>query len=151
MKYHDLWAFYLFFHNLIFIFLLPLLRFPQMPFLHPQSAPCSESRKKKNCPVQWKNSTQVPHTDEVALNGGLGGTESKTNVLVPSPALANLLALGLGLRVKEDVRLLLERTFRLDGQLGRHCCDNSVRRGKRSRANRREEGGCRAAMVGRRS
>jgi hypothetical protein len=27
------------------------------------------------------------------------------------------------------VRLLLERTFRLDGQLGRHCCENSVRRG----------------------
>lgn len=92
----------------------------------------------------------MPHTDEVALNGSLGGTESKTNVLVPSPALANLLALGLGLRVKEDVRLLLERTFRLDGQLGRHCCDNSVRRGKRSRANRREEGGCRAAVVERR-
>ena len=71
----------------------------------------------------------MPHTDEVALNGGLGGTESKTNVLVPSPALANLLALGLGLRVKEDVRLLLERTFRLDGQLGGHGCEISVRQG----------------------
>ena len=65
----------------------------------------------------------MPHTDEVALNGSLGGTESKTNVLVPSPALANLLALRLGLRVQEDVRLLLERTFRLDGQLGGHDCE----------------------------
>lgn len=75
----------------------------------------------------------MPHTDEVALNGGLGSTETKTNVLVPSPALANLLALRLGIGVKEDVRLLLERTFRLDGQLGRHCCENSVRRGEQSR------------------
>ena len=72
---------------------------------------------------------QIQHTDVVTLNGGLGGTESKTNVLVPSPALANLLALGLGLRVKEDVRLLLERTFRLDGQLGGHGCEISVRQG----------------------
>ena len=93
---------------------------------------------------------QIQHTDVVTLNGGLGGTETQTNVLKPSPALTSLLALRLGLGVEEDVRLLLERTFRLDGQLGRHCCDNSVRRGKRSRANRREEGGCRAAMVGRR-
>ena len=69
------------------------------------------------------------HTDVGALNGGLGGTESKTNILVPSAALANLLALRKSLRVVEDVRLLLERTFRLDGQLGRHCCENSVRRG----------------------
>lgn len=76
-----------------------------------------------------KISTQAPHTDERTLNGGLGGTETKTDILVPSPALANLLALGLGLRVKEDVRLLLERTFRLDGQLGRHGCEVSVDRG----------------------
>lgn len=75
----------------------------------------------------------MPHTDEATLNGALGGTEAKTNVLVPSPTLANLLALRLGLGVKEDVRLLLERTFRLDGQLGRHCCENSVRRGEQSR------------------
>lgn len=61
--------------------------------------------------------------DVRTLNGGLGGTETQTDILVPSPALANLLALRLGLRVKEDVRLLLERTFRLDGQLGGHCCE----------------------------
>lgn len=68
----------------------------------------------------------VLHTDVVALNGGLGGTETQTDVLEPSPALASLLALRLGLRVEEDVRLLLERTFRLDGQLGRHGCEVSV-------------------------
>lgn len=67
------------------------------------------------------------HTDVGALNGSLGSTESQTNVLVPSPALSSLLALGLNLRVLEDVRLLLERTFRLDGQLGGHGCENSVR------------------------
>lgn len=71
------------------------------------------------------------HTDVAALNGGLGGTEPKTNVLVPSSSLADLLALRLGLGVEEDVRLLLERTLRLDGQLGRHFCDNSVRRGNK--------------------
>lgn len=69
------------------------------------------------------------HTDVGALNGGLGGTETKTDILVPTAAGANLLALRLSLGVDEDVRLLLERTFRLDGQLGRHCCENSVRRG----------------------
>lgn len=67
------------------------------------------------------------HTDVAALNGGLGSTESQTNVLVPSPALSDFLALGLGLGVEEDVRLLLEGTLRLDGQLGRHGCENSVR------------------------
>ena len=68
------------------------------------------------------------HTNVAALNGGLGGTETKTNILVPSSAtLSNSLALGLGLAVGENVRLLLESALRLDGQLGRHGCDDSVR------------------------
>ena len=59
-------------------------------------------------------------TDVAALNGGLRGSETQTNVLVPSSAtLARSGGLGLGLRVLEDVRLLLESTLRLDGQLGR--------------------------------
>lgn len=59
--------------------------------------------------------------DVAALNGGLGGSETQTDVLIPSSAtLARSGALGLGLRVLEDVRLLLESTLRLDGQLGRH-------------------------------
>lgn len=62
------------------------------------------------------------HTDVGALNGVLGGTESQTDILVPAAAGANLLGLGLGLRVKEDVRLLLESALGLDGQLGRHGC-----------------------------
>ena len=58
-------------------------------------------------------------TDVAALNGGLGGTETQTNILVPSSsALARSGALGLGLGVQEDVRLLLESTLRLDGQFG---------------------------------
>lgn len=69
------------------------------------------------------------HTDVAALNGSLGGTETKTNILVPAATLGGLLALRDGLGVDEDVRLLLERTFRLDGQLGRHFCENSVRQG----------------------
>lgn len=62
------------------------------------------------------------HTDVGALNGGLGGTETKTNLLVPAAGLANLLGLSLRLGVQEDVRLLLESALRLDGQLGRHSC-----------------------------
>lgn len=62
----------------------------------------------------------VARTDVAALNGGLGGTEAQTDILVPSAAvLARSGGLGLGLRVKEDVRLLLESTLRLDGQFGR--------------------------------
>lgn len=69
------------------------------------------------------------HTNVAALNGGLGSTESKTNILVPSSAtLSNSLAFGLRLAVGENVRLLLESALRLDGQLGRHGCDDSVRR-----------------------
>lgn len=62
------------------------------------------------------------HTDVGALNGGLGGTETKTDFLVPAAGLANLLGLSLGLGVQEDVRLLLVSALRLDGQLGRHGC-----------------------------
>lgn len=62
----------------------------------------------------------IARTDVAALNGGLGGSETQTDVLVPSSAtLARSGGLGLGLRVLEDVRLLLESTLRLDGQLGR--------------------------------
>ena len=63
---------------------------------------------------------QFARTDVAALNGSLGGTETQTNILIPSSAtLARSGALGLGLGVEEDVRLLLERTLRLDSQLGR--------------------------------
>lgn len=62
----------------------------------------------------------VARTDVGALNGGLGGSETKTDVLVPSAAtLARSGALGSGLRVLEDVRLLLESALGLNGQLGR--------------------------------
>ena len=89
------------------------------------------------------------HTDVGALNGGLGGTETKTDILVPTAAGANLLALRLRLGVDEDVRLLLERTFRLDGQLGRHCCENSVRRGSEVELGDKfvAKGGCRGPAV----
>jgi len=46
------------------------------------------------------------HTDVVALNGGLGGLEPQTNVLVPSPAaLARPGGLDLDLGVKEDCKM----------------------------------------------
>lgn len=66
--------------------------------------------------------SQVVHTDVGALNGGLGGTETETDILVPAASLASLLRLGLRLRVLEDVRLLLESALGLDVQLGRHGC-----------------------------
>lgn len=60
-------------------------------------------------------------TDIAALNGSLGGTEPKTDVLVPSPAtLAGPGGLDLDLGVLEDVRLLLESPLGLDSELGRH-------------------------------
>lgn len=62
------------------------------------------------------------HTDVGSLNGGLGGTETQTDILVPAAGLADLAALRLGLRVLEDVRLLLVSALGLDGQLGRHGC-----------------------------
>ena len=69
-------------------------------------------------------------TDVVALNGGLGGTETQTNVLVPSSStLAGPGALGLDFGVLEDVRLLLESALRLDGQLGRPGGKQSARGG----------------------
>jgi hypothetical protein len=68
------------------------------------------------CPVEG----QFAHTDVAALNGSLGGTETQTNILIPSSAaLARSGRLGLDLGVLEDMRLLLESTLRLDGQLGR--------------------------------
>lgn len=67
-----------------------------------------------------KFDVQFVRTDVAALNGSLGGTETQTNILIPSSAtLARSGGLGLGLGVKEDVRLLLESTLRLDSQLGR--------------------------------
>jgi hypothetical protein len=72
------------------------------------------------CSSKSQNLESFERTDVAALNGGLGGSETQTDVLVPSSAtLARSGALGLGLRVLEDVRLLLESTLRLDGQLGR--------------------------------
>lgn len=73
-------------------------------------------------------STEVVHTDVGTLNGGLGGTETETDILVPAAAGGGLLGGSLGLGVKEDVRLLLESALRLDGQLGGHFC-GVVRRG----------------------
>lgn len=92
----------------------------------------------------YRKLAKTSHTDVLALNGGLGGTETQTNILVP-PALfpivscrsisryihPNLMeathatlarAPGLALGDKRDVRLLLESTLRLDGQLGSHFC-----------------------------
>ena len=75
-----------------------------------------------------ENSTEVVHTDVASLNGGLGGTETETDILVPAAALGSLLGRSLSLGVEEDVRLLLESALRLDGQLGGHFC-GVVRRG----------------------
>ena len=63
-------------------------------------------------------------TDIVSFNRGLRCPEAQSNVLEPSPP---TLSYTLGLRilvlvVEEDVRLLLERAFRLHGQLCRHDC-----------------------------
>lgn len=99
-----------------------------------------------------KNSSR---TDVLALNGVLGGTETQTNILVP-PTLFHLVSsrssssclatpivsresthatlagtLGLALGNQRDVRLLLESTLRLDGQLGSHVCDCSCRSQRR--------------------
>jgi hypothetical protein len=83
--------------------------------------------------------TVVIHTNIAAFNGSLRCAKSQTNIFVPSSAtLSDSLALGLGLGVEENMRLLLERTFRLDSQLGRHGCENSVRHGEeKCRADRR--------------
>lgn len=61
--------------------------------------------------------------DVAALNGGLGGAEAETDVLVPSPAtLSRPGRLDLDLGVLEDVRLLLESPLGLDSKFGRHGC-----------------------------
>lgn len=100
-------------------------------FFNPSSI-LEKDRLRKSLPSE--KSLDLVHTDVVALNGGLGGTEAQTNLLIPPPNLASLLALGLGLRVQEDVRLLLESALRLDGQLGRHGCGLSTwGEGRRSR------------------
>lgn len=52
-------------------------------------------------------------TDVGALNGGTGGLEAKTNILVPSAVTGGLPG---GLGVVED-RLLLEGLLRLDTEL----------------------------------
>lgn len=70
-------------------------------------------------PIATK-SRRVARTDVGALNGGLGGSETQTDILVPSStSLARSGSLGSDLGVLEDVRLLLESALRLDGQLGR--------------------------------
>ena len=59
--------------------------------------------------------------DVVALNGGLGGLETQTDVLVPSAAvLASAGSLADLLGVLEDVRLLLVSALALDGKFGGH-------------------------------
>lgn len=83
-------------------------------------------------------SSHVVHTNVVALDGGRGGTETQTDILVPAAGLADLAALRLGLGVLEDVRLLLVSALGLDGQLGRHGCGVLGRRGS----------GCRAGLKG---
>ena len=76
----------------------------------------------KSVPIAGFRVSRVVHTDVGALNGGLGSTETQTNLLVPAAGLTSLLGLGLSLRVLEDVRLLLVSALGLDGQLGRHGC-----------------------------
>jgi hypothetical protein len=59
--------------------------------------------------------------DVVAVNGGLGGLETQTDVLVPSAAvLASAGSLADLLGVLEDVRLLLVSALALDGKFGGH-------------------------------
>ena len=56
-----------------------------------------------------------------SLNGGLGGPEPQSNILIPSPA-ARALARSTDLVVKEDMGLLLVSALRLDCEFGRHDC-----------------------------
>ena len=59
--------------------------------------------------------------DVGAVNGGLGGLETQTDVLVPSAAvLASAGGLADLLGVLEDVRLLLVSALALDGKFGGH-------------------------------
>lgn len=102
-----------------------------------------------NCFAQPQVVQEFAHTDVLALNGGLGGTETQTNILVPSSLYKSSVVvvlyssqlgvrrggthatlagtLGLALGDKRNVRLLLESTLRLDGQLGSHVCGGSCR------------------------
>ena len=60
-------------------------------------------------------------TDVCALNGGLWGLESQTNVLIPSSSsLSDSTLSRADLAGEEDVGLLLESTLRLHCQLGGH-------------------------------
>ncbi len=59
----------------------------------------------------------------MTLNRSLWCSESQTNVLVPSSSsLADGPGLRLGLRVQEDMGLLLEGTLRLHGKFSGHVC-----------------------------
>lgn len=77
-----------------------------------------------NPPTSHRVSPRASLTNVVALNGILGGPETKTDVLHPSPAtlLGPLGQATSPLSVLEDVRLLLVSALALDGQLGRHDC-----------------------------
>jgi len=70
--------------------------------------------------------------DVISFNGGLWCTESQSNVLVPSSStLPNSAGLRLGLRVQEDMRLLLESALRLHGEFGGHDCGSRVVEGRK--------------------
>lgn len=58
--------------------------------------------------------------DVFAVDGLPGGLEAETDLLEPSLGLGSRLLDALG--VGEDVRLLLERSVRLDDQFTRHDC-----------------------------
>lgn len=69
----------------------------------------------------------IEPTDIGTLNGGLWGSETQSNVLVPSSStLSNSGRLSLRFGVLEDVRLLLESALRLDSKFGGHVCDGYV-------------------------
>lgn len=72
------------------------------------------------------DSNKGRQTNVCALNRGLRGLETQTNVLVPSPASLSDTALrGADLLGGEDVRLLLESALGLDGKFGGHFCCSS--------------------------
>ena len=65
-------------------------------------------------------------TNVCALNGGLWGLESQTNILIPSPSSLSDSALSRAdLAGEEDMGLLLESTLRLHSQLGGHFLGGS--------------------------
>ena len=64
------------------------------------------------------------HTNVGTVDGVGGGLETKTDVLVPSPAtLSDSGGLLSDLAVLEDVRLLLESALALDCKFGGHVDD----------------------------